>query len=100
QFRYTYVNRHWETMFGRPAADVVGRSIWDVMPGLVGTVVEHGYRRAMRDRLPVIVELVHPATGRWVEFRAYPAPDGGLGVYLHDIEDRKRAEEAVRRSER
>ena len=92
EFRYTYANRHWEAMFGRPASEVVGRPIWDVFPKLLGTPVEDGYRQAMRDRVAVTVELVHPATGRWVEFRAYPADDGGLGVYLRDIEDRKRAE--------
>jgi PAS domain S-box-containing protein len=47
---------------------------------------------------PSYVEEFFSARGAWLEFRIYPSPDGA-SVYMRDISDRKRAEEALQLSE-
>jgi signal transduction histidine kinase len=44
---------------------------------------------------PVHFEAQAPLTGRWVEVHAYPSAEG-LAAFLHDITERKQAEEALR----
>ncbi|HUF81560.1 MAG TPA: PAS domain S-box protein, partial [Burkholderiales bacterium] len=97
-WRYTYINPQAERYFGQPAKTMYGRSIWEVRPRLVGTVVESEYRRAVAEQ--VAVHFTYPSTmsGRWVELRAYPSREG-LSVFLLDIHERRLAEDAARLAE-
>jgi len=97
-WRYTYVNPRWESTFRRKAGDVVGRTIWEVLPDLVGTSVEEHYRRAAAERTAVSFEFLSPYTRGWLLIRTYPT-EGGIASYIQDIDDRKRAEDALRISE-
>ena len=40
-------------------------------------------------------ETRSPVTGRWMDVRLYPS-EAGLSIYVHDISERKRAEEELR----
>jgi hypothetical protein len=50
---------------------------------------------AMAERRPIRYETISTLLHQWVEVAIYPSADGGLSVYFHDIEARKRAEEAM-----
>src|SRR5581483_3178621 len=54
--------------------------------------------RVMEERIPVIYESHVSSRGVWLEVHAYPIPEG-IAAYAHDISDRKRAEEALRKRE-
>ncbi|HEX8119136.1 MAG TPA: PAS domain S-box protein, partial [Pyrinomonadaceae bacterium] len=77
---------------------VLGGCIWELLPGLVDSAIYEQYRRAVAEQTPVEFEIFYPPLGGWFEVRAYPSKDG-LAVYSQDITERKRAEEALRRSE-
>jgi PAS domain S-box-containing protein len=47
---------------------------------------------------PVVFEFFCPHEKNWAEFSLHPY-GGGLGVFTHDITERKQAEESVRQSE-
>ena len=104
EWRYTYVNRRGldkaRGIRGRDltAADLLGACIWELFPQLVGTTFDREAHRAMRDQTAVELEEWSPVTGRWVEVRMYPS-QGFLSIYLHDISERKRIEEAVREAQ-
>ena len=98
EFRYTYVNRRWELLFGKAAAEVIGMVIWDAFPAIVGTVVEDVYRGAMERKVAGSTEFLSPILGRWLMIRAFPT-EQGVASYILDIDDRKRAEVATRESE-
>lgn len=100
QWRFTYVNREAERMAGRSRQSLLGRILWEEIPGIAGSEFETEYRRAMRDRTPVQVESYHAAYERWFEVRAYPTDDGGLALYIHDVTERHRALERLEQSER
>jgi PAS domain S-box-containing protein len=102
EWRVVEMNRQAEWINGgRPRERVIGRTHWEEWPASMGTAVEANYRRAMAEQVPVYFEhryLEPPDHDLWLEIRAYPTPDG-LAVFYRDISERKRADEALRRSE-
>jgi PAS domain S-box-containing protein len=93
-WRFIYVNSRWEQQFRRRRDEVVGRNLWEVFPRDLGTVLEETYRRVVREQAQATIEILSPYAERWVEVRAFPGDDG-LVTYIHDIDDRKRAEIAL-----
>jgi signal transduction histidine kinase len=63
---------------------VLGRSIWEVFPGLAGTQYELFLRRAMESRRPaqfVERDLFHD---QWLDVRVIPTAEG-VAAYVNDI---------------
>ncbi len=98
-WRYTYVNARAGEIFGRKPEDLIGKHIWTEFPEGVGQPFHRAYERALAEQKPVRFEDYYPPYDRWFENIVYPSPDG-LSIYFHDITERKRAEQALRDSER
>ncbi len=98
-WRFTYSNRRALSYSGKTRADVIGQSIWEIFPEILGTPLETFYRTAMECREPLTYENRSVvATGRSFELRSYPTA-GGLSIFGTEITERRRAEEALRESE-
>jgi PAS domain S-box-containing protein len=98
QWRLTYLNAKSEQLLRRVSKTqeiLLGRSLWEEFPDLVGTSIEENYRRAVKERVPVEFQTFYSPLNAWFDVRAYPSPEG-LSVYFHDITERMRAEEALR----
>jgi PAS domain S-box-containing protein len=95
-YRFEYLNHVSQQMIGKPLSEVIGKTIWDEHPEMRGTIVERKFREVAERRLPVHFEYLSNATGKWFEFHAYPARNGGFAVYLRDISDRKLSELRLR----
>ncbi|MBF2026973.1 MAG: PAS domain S-box protein [Oscillatoriales cyanobacterium C42_A2020_001] len=95
QWRFTYMNRRSLDAAGRSREEVMGQCLWDVYPGLVGSIFEQQYRRAMTEQVPLNFEG-QVVTGRWYDVHVYPSSDG-LSVYFQDLSDLKRSEARFRR---
>ena len=101
EFRIIQINREALRIDGRPAAEILGRTHWEVWPPSVGTPMEAAYRSVMAERKPVMLEH-HYVSGQhdiWLDISAYPTSDG-VALFYRDISERKRAEERIRESER
>jgi signal transduction histidine kinase/PAS domain-containing protein len=69
------------------ATEVIGRTLWDVFPGLRGSLYEVFMRRAMDEALPgrfTDRDLFHD---QWLDVRVVPTSDG-IAAYVHDITER------------
>jgi len=91
QWRYLYVNDAAARAIGRPSEQILGRSLWELYPDIVGTALEYHYRRAMDEHVHVVFDFHYTSNDTWWENRFYPAPEG-LAVFASDITARKRAE--------
>ncbi len=92
-FRFTYVNRKAEELWGRPRESLLGRHYWTEFPRAVGSAAHGHHLRVMAERRPAHFEAVSPIIDRWVEASLYPdEAGGGLACYFRDISDRKEAD--------
>ena len=95
-WRYIYLNRRGAEQMrslGMNPASLIGQTLWEAFPE---TPNPQSFRRAMRDRVPVVDELFHPPLDEWVESRIYPGADGGIVLFQSSITDRKRTESRLR----
>ncbi|MDM9581705.1 PAS domain S-box protein [Nostoc sp. GT001] len=100
-WRIIYQNAEAERINGKPRTEVIGKSHWEEWPISLGTNVEHQYRRAMAEQIPVHFEhhyYLPPKYDLWLEIHAYPSEDG-LDIFYRDISNRKQIERALRQKE-
>jgi PAS domain S-box-containing protein len=90
-WEFSYVNRQTELTLGSRASELLGKSIWDVYPGTVGSEFERMYRKAADERVSVTFNSYYPDHDRWYEVNVYPV-QGGLSVYFRDVTVRERRE--------
>src|ERR1035438_2876610 len=84
EWRVTYINRP------RPEEtieEVVGRSLWDYMPELVGTAFEQEYRKAMEERSTRRFEAYLASAKKWFACTAYPT-NTGLLILVQDVTEK------------
>jgi len=84
-WRFVSIDETAQRYLGTTAEAALGRTLWELAPGLVGTACEREYRRAMATGEPrgfVGPSVVRP--GRWLEVRL-ARTGGGLAVQLEDV---------------
>ena len=96
-WRFTYVNRRAEELWGLPREELLGKNIWEELPQLVGSEPYRQMMLAAERRVTTEFETVSPILGTWVAGQIYPSDDG-LSVYFRDVTASKLAEEELRRS--
>jgi PAS domain S-box-containing protein len=94
-WRIRYVNRHAEQLWGRRREELLGQSLLDRFPALVGSEAQRAHERASAEGRPVRFETVSTVFGTPVEINIFPSPSG-LSVYFRDIGERTRMEQALR----
>src|SRR5512136_2620752 len=91
-WRFTYINQRASIPDISPE-DLIGKSIWETFPEIIGTPVETLYREVMASRKPKVYEnKSRVAEGRYFELNVYPIGDSGLAIFGQDITERKDAE--------
>ncbi|MEH2069759.1 MAG: GAF domain-containing protein [Nostoc sp.] len=98
KWRFTYINGQAEQVLQKTQNQLLGKNIWQVFPGIIGTAFEKQYRKAVLEHVSVEFEEFYPPLKRWFKVHAYPGKDG-LSVYFQDITERRRTAEALQESE-
>ena len=94
--RFVYLNRAAAQLMQRPRDQTIGKNIWDEVPALRGSLVDHRFRQVFDEHVAVHFEYLSPLSDRWFEIHAHPAQNSGLTVYFRDVTDRKLMELRLR----
>jgi GAF domain-containing protein len=92
-WRFAYVNGQAEKLLFRGREELLGQSLWQELPDLLGTDFESRYREAMQSGAQTSFEAWFGPLDLWLAVRATPDADG-LSVFFHDVTVRRRAEQA------
>ena len=96
EWKYIYVNHHQHFPDHHTAEDVIGKSVWDIYPNVIGTFVYDEFHRAMAERIPVHFECPSSFDDSWFEVTIYPFDDG-ICCYFKDISEKKQYEQEMKR---
>jgi PAS domain S-box-containing protein len=99
EWRATFVNDSAAREFGRPHDELLGRSIHELLPDVIGGPYWQTLLHAQASGVAVTLEHHHARCDRWFESRIYPTPEG-ITVLSTDITERKRAAQALADRER
>ena len=93
-YRFLEVNPAFEQATGLKAADVVGRTLREALPGSEPVWVQR-YGRVVLTGEPDHFEDYHRPTGHWYEVYASRTAPGQFAVVFLNVTDRKQAEDAL-----
>ncbi|NJK64897.1 MAG: PAS domain-containing protein [Synechococcaceae cyanobacterium SM2_3_1] len=93
-WHFTYVNQQFEQVTGQKRQDLLGHSLWEIFPAMVGTVLEQSLHRVMTERQGMNCEAFYPPFQMWLHMYAYPSATG-IAVYFQDMTQRKQAEQEL-----
>jgi PAS domain S-box-containing protein len=81
-----YVNEKATEIAGFSADELIGRTLWELWPELLGTKVEKSYRRSMEARVVEQFQVQGSQSGRWYEVSVYPSSEGITVFYIDKTE--------------
>ncbi|MBI3896666.1 MAG: PAS domain S-box protein [Gammaproteobacteria bacterium] len=97
-WRHTYINDKAVAMAGIPREQLLGRSLWDSFPQIVGSEFHQRLLALMEQQQNARFDYYSELQQRWFDVRAYPWPEG-VALLVVDISERKQAEETQRANE-
>ncbi|PJJ80034.1 PAS domain S-box protein [Mucilaginibacter auburnensis] len=90
--RYNYVNKRTCEIVGLLPEEMIGKTMWELFPDVVGTPTWHAIEEARITGQPVTNEDYYAPFDLWQENRIYPTANG-LSIFISDIGWRKREEQ-------
>ncbi|AEM71807.1 multi-sensor signal transduction histidine kinase [Allomuricauda ruestringensis DSM 13258] len=93
-WNFTYFNKEAENLLGKKSDEVLGKNLWELFSPVLGTELETVYRRVDKKGRAESFEYLYPGNGSWYEINTYPS-NGGVSVYFKNIDERKKASEAL-----
>jgi PAS domain S-box-containing protein len=90
-WRFIHVNDAAVPLLQTTREALLGRTLWEAFPDVVGSPFEGPYREAMDARRATSAEAYFAPLGTWFDVRTYPWV-GGVMVHFRDIGARKAAE--------
>jgi PAS domain S-box-containing protein len=98
-YRYVYVNKKIGEMVRQEPESLIGKTMWEAFPQLVGSATQKALNTAFTEqRFISTIDYFEPLR-LWYEEYIYPSPDG-LSIIIKDISDRKQLEEELQQQER
>ena len=91
-WRATYLNPRLQMMADYSV--LLSKALWDAMPDLRGTKVEHHLRLAKEEGQPTGCEWYSERMEAWIEIHAYPTPQG-VSVFMRNITEQHRLRERL-----
>ncbi len=97
-WKFTYINKKAGNIFHMAPEELIGKSVWDIIPGAVGSKFYITCQEAMQQQKYTFLEDYSKIFDFWFEAHLYPSPRG-LSAYFRDISEKKKAEDLLLTSE-
>lgn len=94
QGRFTDLNCRAEQLLLQTREELLGQSIWAVLPELRNTPFVEATERARKEQQALQWDWFYASLGIWLEMRIYPNPKG-IAVFCRDVTIVKQAEAAL-----
>jgi two-component system cell cycle sensor histidine kinase/response regulator CckA len=94
-WKFTYANASALRLFERPLRDLLGMSVWDVLPAAARDEHQAAFQHALLHRESYNCDLYFEARRAWLELRSYTFGEGML-LLVQDVTAKR--EEAERRN--
>ena len=98
-FCFTYVNPRGEEIAQRSRDQLVGSSLWDVFPQMVGSEFGIGYRKAMTEGRMLVVRDRYEPYNVVLEAAVHPV-NGGLAISVRDVTEEEEGRQQLREREK
>ncbi|HUA17532.1 MAG TPA: response regulator [Bryobacteraceae bacterium] len=99
EWKCTYVNARAAALSRVPREQLLGKTLWELLPAEIGAEVSGPLRRALDEQTPAQFEQHYAPFDAWFEVNAYPTRDG-LAVFGRDVSERKRFNERLQQTQR
>ncbi len=93
-WRYTFINDAALSTHPLSREEILGKVIWDVHPGMKGTIFWDKYHEAMQTRKVVEIDDHYAPMNIWFSVKVYPSADG-LTIFYKDVTASKIAEQKL-----
>jgi PAS domain S-box-containing protein len=99
-YRFLEVNRAFERLTGLRGADVVGKCVTEVLPGIGESDFDwiNAYGKVALTGEELRTEQYSEELGKWYSITAYSPQKGFFATIFEDITERKRVEQELRRN--
>jgi len=96
--RYLFLNDKACDIIQHTREEVLGKTVWDIFPDLVGSAVYKAFMKALDEQVYVQLTEHYEAAGIWNDIHVYPSNEG-LSVFVSDISEKMKNEIAAKESE-
>ncbi|GHE20389.1 hybrid sensor histidine kinase/response regulator [Halomonas urumqiensis] len=96
---FSYLNHQAGHVLRRPAAELLGRNVWDEFPGARDSELWPCYHTAVETGEAQQFTFYFPPLAHWFEVNAYPGEEG-LAVYFRTVTEKKRLEAQLQEAQR
>jgi PAS domain S-box-containing protein len=90
-FKVKLWNHEAERLTHLPAAEMVGRSIWEMIPEWSDKHIRQSFHQAFNNKMTVTVEQYYERSDSWLEMSLYPS-DQEMFAYFRDVTPQKKQE--------
>jgi PAS domain S-box-containing protein len=87
-----YLNKQAGEMIQQDPDTMIGRNVWEVFPGAVGSSTYIAFHQAMKEQSHTCEIDYYKPLDLWYEIHVYPS-SGGLSIFIRDITEMKKAEQ-------
>ncbi len=91
KWKFTYINKAAARTLRKHPEEVLGKSIWDELPGLESTRIGKAFEQSVSQNIPLEIEDYYNPFKAWLSVRLYPSQTG-LSIYFADMTERHRLE--------